>query len=266
MSFLQNKRALICGLANDRSIAAGIAKAMHKQGAELAFTYQNDKLKPRVEKFAQSVNSDIVLPCDVAEDQQIHDLFHQLQNHWDGFDILVHSIAFAPSDQLAGDYVDCVNREGFRIAHEVSSYSLAALAQQAYPMMAGRDGSIMAMTYIGANRAVANYNVMGIAKASLEANVRYLAQSLGPKGLRVNAISAGPVKTLASSGIGNLRSMLDYNASISPLRKNISTEEIGNTAAFLNSDLASGITGEIIHVDAGFHMVGMEIPDHQKSQ
>lgn len=265
MSFLQNKRALICGLANDRSIAAGIAKAMYNQGAELAFTYQNDKLKPRVEKFAQSVNSDIVLPCDVAEDQQIDDLFNQLQNHWDGFDILVHSIAFAPGDQLAGDYVDCVSREGFRIAHEVSSYSLAALAQKAYPMMEGRDGSIMAMTYIGANRAVANYNVMGIAKASLEANVRYLAQSLGPKGIRVNAVSAGPVKTLASSGIGNLRSMLDYNASISPLRKNISTEEIGNTAAFLNSDLASGITGEVVHVDAGFHMVGMEIPDQQNS-
>lgn len=257
MGFLNGKRALIVGLASNRSIAWGIAKAMQREGAELAFSYPNEKLGARVTKMAKECNSEIVLPCDVSSDEQIENLFVELGKHWDGLDILVHSVAFAPGDQLAGDYLECVTREGFAIAHDISSYSFAALAKAAYPMMEGRNGALLTMSYLGAVQTVPNYNVMGVAKASLEANVRYLAQSLGPKGIRVNAVSAGPIRTLAAAGISNFRKMLDVFASTAPLGRNVTIEDVGNASAFLCSDLASGITGEITYVDGGYNTVGM---------
>lgn len=257
MGFLNGKRALIVGLASKRSIAWGIAQAMRREGAELAFTYQNEKLKGRVEKLAAECNSAITLPCDVGSDEEIETVFAQLGTHWDALDILVHSVAYAPADQLAGDYLDCVNREGFRIAHDISSYSFAALAKAGRSMMQGRNGALLTLSYLGAVQTVPNYNVMGVAKASLEANVRYLAQSLGPEGIRVNAISAGPIRTLAASGISNFRKMLDQFASNAPIRRNVTIEDVGNTAAFLCSDLAAGITAEITYVDGGFNSVGM---------
>ncbi len=255
--FLTGKRALIVGVLNNRSIAYGIARSMRQQGAELAFTYVNDQLKERVETVAHEFESPIVLPCDVSSDEQITQLFKSLQAHWDKFDILVHSVAFAPADQLEGDYVDHVSRDGFRIAHDISSYSFAALGKAAYPLMEGRDGSMIALTYLGSMRAMPSYNVMGLAKASLEANVRYMAYSLGPKGIRVNAVSAGPVKTLAASGVKSFRKMLGYYEKVTPLRRNVTLEQVGNAAAFLCSDLAAGITGEILHVDSGFHAIAM---------
>jgi len=257
MGFLNGKRALIVGLASNRSIAWGVAQAMLREGAELAFSYPNDKLGARVTKMAGECNSDIVLPCDVSSDEQIENLFTALGKHWDGLDILVHSVAFAPADQLAGDYLDCVTREGFAIAHDISSYSFAALAKAARPMMQGRNGALLTMSYLGAVQTIPNYNVMGIAKASLEANVRYLAQSLGPDGIRVNAVSAGPIRTLAAAGISNFRKMLDAFAATAPLRKNVTIEDVGNASAFLCSDLAAGITGEITYVDCGYNTVGM---------
>lgn len=257
MKLLENKRALIVGLASDHSIAHGIAKLFHQQGASLAFTYQSEKLKARVEKMAANFDSNITIACDVSSDAEIDDLFKELNTHWDGFDILVHSVAYAPADQLEGDYLSAVNREGFRIAHDISSYSFAALAKAALPFMSNRHASLLTLSYLGAERVVPNYNVMGLAKASLEANVRYLAYSLGPKGIRVNAISAGPIRTLAASGIKNFRSMLSHNEKVAPLRRNVSAEEVGQAAAFLCSDLASGITGEIVHVDSGYHVVGI---------
>ena len=257
MGFLNGKRALIVGLASNRSIALGIAEAMQREGAELAFSYPNEKLGARVTKMAKECNSGIVLPCDVSSDEQIENLFTELGKHWDGLDILVHSVAFAPGDQLAGDYLECVTREGFAIAHDISSYSFAALAKAAYPMMEGRNGALLTMSYLGAVQTVPNYNVMGVAKASLEANVRYLAQSLGPKGIRVNAVSAGPIRTLAAAGISNFRKMLDVFASTAPLGRNVTIEDVGNASAFLCSDLASGITGEITYVDGGYNTVGM---------
>lgn len=255
--FLAGKRALIIGILNNRSIAYGIANSMHKQGAELAFTYVNDSLKERVENVANEFGSKILLPCDVSSDEQIQNLFKNLKSHWDKFDILVHSVAFAPADQLEGSYIDSVSREGFRIAHDISSYSFAALAKEAHPMMEGRNGAMIALTYLGAMRAMPNYNVMGLAKASLEANVRYMAYSLGPKGIRVNAISAGPVKTLAASGVKSFRKMLAYYEAVTPLKRNVTLEQVGDASAFLCSDLAGGITGEILHVDSGFHAVAM---------
>jgi enoyl-[acyl-carrier protein] reductase I len=255
MGFLEGKRALIVGLASDRSIAWGIAEAMHKQGATLALTYQGEKLKNRVEEMGAHWNAVTTIPCDVASDEQINDVFVSLEKFWDGLDIIVHSVAYAPADQLEGDYLNSVNREGFRIAHDISVYSLAALAKAGQKLMAGRNGSIVTLSYFGAEKAVPFYNVMGLAKASLEANVQYLAASLGPKGIRVNGISAGPIRTLAAAGIKKFRKMLAFNEKVSPLRKNITTEEVGNAAAFLCSDLASGITGEILHVDAGFHAI-----------
>lgn len=264
MGFLSGKRALIVGLASNRSIAYGIADAMHRQGASLALTYQGEKLKGRVEEMAAEWNAVATLPCDVSNDEEIIQLYKDLQKHWDGFDILVHSVAYAPADQLEGEYLDAVNREGFRIAHDVSSYSLAALAKAGQKMMEGRQGSIVTLTYLGAELAVPFYNVMGLAKASLEANVRYLAQSLGPKGIRVNGISAGPIRTLAASGIKHFRKMLSFNEKVSPLRKNVTTEEVGNVAAFLCSDLASGMTGEILHVDAGFHAISPMILEEEQ--
>ncbi|WP_049621472.1 enoyl-ACP reductase FabI [Frateuria defendens] len=257
MGFLHGKRALIVGIASQRSIAWGIASAMHREGAQLAFTYQNERLKDRVDEAANEFGSSIALPCDVADDVQIEHLFRELGTHWDGFDILVHSVGFAPREALQGQYLDHLTRESFAIAHDVSSYSLAALAKAARPMMAGRGGAILTLTYLGAERALAHYNVMGPAKASLEANVRYLALNLGPEGTRVNAISAGPIKTLAAAGIADFRRMLDHVEANAPLRRSVGIDEVGNVGAFLCSDLASGITGGITYVDAGYHILGM---------
>ena len=257
MGFMSGKRALIVGLASHRSIAWGIAQAMRREGAELAFSYPNEKMGKRVSKMAAECDSDIVLPCDVSSDEQIEALFRELGNHWDGLDIIVHSVAFAPADQLDGDYLDCVTREGFQIAHDISSYSFAALAKAGRPLMQGRNAALLTLSYLGAVQTIPNYNVMGIAKASLEANVRYLAQSLGPEGIRVNGISAGPIRTLAAAGISNFRKLLEKFAGAAPIRRNVTIEDVGNTAAFLCSDLAAGITGEITYVDGGYNIVGM---------
>lgn len=257
MGFLQGKRALIVGLASNRSIAWGIAQAMKREGAELAFTYQNEKLRERVEKMAAELDSDITLECDVADDNQIEHVFEHLDDYWDHLDIIVHSVAYAPADQLEGEYLDSVTREGFRIAHEISSYSFAALAKAGRNMMEGRNGALVTLSYLGAERAMPNYNVMGLAKASLEANVRYMAHSLGPDGIRVNGISAGPIRTLAAAGISDFRKMLTHVEKNAPLRRNVTIEDVGNTAAFLCSDLAAGITGEIIYVDSGYRTIGM---------
>lgn len=256
MGILQAKRALIVGAINVHSIAYGIAKCMRREGADLAFTYQNEKVKGRVEKIANEMESSILFPCDLAHDDQINKLFTNLKNHWDKFDILVHSAAFAPSDQLEGNYINCINREGFKTAHDISSYSFAALAKAAHPMLRGGNSALLTISHLGAEKALINYNVMGLAKASLEANVRYLANGLGVDGIRVNALSAGAVRTLAASAVKNFRKMLTYGEKVSPLHRNVTREEIGNAATFLCSDLASGITGEILHVDAGLNIVG----------
>lgn len=257
MGFLQGKRALIIGIASHRSIAWGIAEAMHREGAQLALTYQTERLKERVDEAAQQFGSGIVLPLDVSSDAQIDAVFAALGRHWDGFDILVHAVGFAPREALQGEFLDGLTREAFNVAHDISSYSLAALAKAARPQMRGRNGAILTLTYLGAERALANYNVMGLAKASLEANVRYLAYNLGPEGTRVNAISAGPIKTLAAAGIANFRKMLDHVEQHAPLRRSVTIEEVGNAAAFLCSDLASGISGEVTYVDAGYNVLGM---------
>ena len=263
MGLLEGKKALVVGIASKHSIATGIAKALHEQGAELALTYQNEKLRSRVEGFAQEWNSNLVLPCDVSDDEQIATLFQKLNEEWGGLDILVHSVGFAPGEELDGDFTDVTSREGFKTAHDISSYSLTALAREARPLMKGREGSILTMTYLGSQKVLPNYNVMGLAKASLEANVRYLAASLGAEGTRVNAISAGPIKTLAASGIKSFRRMLSENAKRTPLQRNVTTTEVGNTAAFLTSDMASGITGEVIYVDAGFRNMAMNALENE---
>ncbi len=261
MGFLQGRRILVTGMLSNRSIAYGIAKACRREGAELAFTYQGEGVRDRVADLAREFGSELVYPCDVADDAQIDALFAQLAKQWDGLDGLVHAIAFAPREALKGGFHESVTREAFRMSHDISSYSLAALAKVAAPMMKGRPASIVTLSYLGAVRSMPNYNVMGLAKASLEACVRYLAASLGPsQGLRVNAISAGPIKTLAAAGIGGFSKILHFVERNSPLRRNVTTEEVGNTTAFLLSDLASGITGEVIYVDAGFSTTtpGME--------
>lgn len=257
MGFLEGKNALIVGVASNRSIAYGIAKAMHREGANLAFTYQNDKLAGRVEKFAEEMDSEIVLPCDVASDDEIQSVFENLDNYWDHLDILIHAVAYAPREELADDYMDSVTREGFQIAHDISSYSFTALGNAARPMMKGRNGAMLTLSYIGAVRAMPNYNVMGLAKASLEANVRYMAANLGPEGIRVNAISAGPIKTLAAAGISGLRGFLNAVEQYAPLRRNVTIDDVGNASAFLCSDLAAGITGEITYVDCGYNILGL---------
>ena len=258
MGFLAGKRALIVGVATERSIAWGIAQAMHREGAELAFTYQTEKLRTRVEKAASEYGSDIVLPLDVADDAQIAACFEQLGQRWsDGFDILIHAIAFAPREAIAGQFLDGLTRANFAVAHDISAYSLAALAQAARPLMKGRNGSILTLTYLGSERALEGYNVMGVAKASLEATVRYLAYNLGPEGIRVNAISAGPIKTLAAAGIAGFRKILGHVEDNAPLRRTVTIEDVGNVAAFLSSDLAAGVTGEITYVDAGYNILGM---------
>ncbi|MDZ7753052.1 MAG: enoyl-ACP reductase [Gammaproteobacteria bacterium] len=257
MGFLDGKRALIVGLANNRSIAWGVAKAMHREGAELAFTYQNDKLKSRVEALAAELGVEIILPCDVASDAEIEAMYAKLAGHWDGLDSMVHSVAFAPKEQLEDYYHEHVTREGFKIAHDISAYSFTALANAGLPMMAGRNASLVALTYMGSVRAVPKYNVMGVAKASLEASVRYLAFGLGPQGIRVNAVSAGAIRTLAAAGISEFRRLLDYSEKNAPLRRNVTIDEVGNAVAFLCSDLASAITGEVMYVDAGIHITAM---------
>ena len=265
MGFLAGKRAFIVGVATDRSIAWGIAQAMHREGAELAFSYVNDKMRERVEPLADSLGSRLTMPLDVTVDGQCAAAFELLKREWGELDIVVHAVAFAPREALTGSFVQATTRESFRIAHEVSSYSFTALAQCAHPLMAGRRGALLTLTYLGALRSIPGYNVMGLAKASLEANVRFLAADLGPQGIRVNGISAGPIKTLAAAGIPGFRKMLSHVAEIAPLRRNVTLEDVGNAAAFLCSDLAAGITGEILYVDSGFSTVGMNFPVESES-
>lgn len=260
MGFLSGKRALIVGLATDRSIAYGIAEAMHREGAELAFSYI-ERMADRVVPLAKGFGSDLTFPMDVAVDADIERGFAHLKTRWEAFDILVHAVAFAPREALAGRFVDVTTREHFRMAHDVSSYSLTALARASLPFMRGRAGAIVTLSYLGAMRSLPGYNVMGLAKASLEANVRFLAADLGPEGIRVNGVSAGPIKTLSAAGIAGLRRMLQHVAQVSPIRRNVTIEDVGNTCAFLCSDLAAGITGEITYVDGGFNSVGMSFPE-----
>lgn len=261
MGFLAGKRVLITGLLSNRSIAYGIAGAMHREGAELAFTYQNDRVRDRVLKLAADFGSELVLPCDVQDDHNIAQLFDALATRWDGLDVLVHSIAFAPTESLEGDFLDGFTREAFRVSQDISAASFPLLAKAARPMMQGRNGSMLTLSYLGAVRTMPNYNIMGLAKASLEASVRYLAVCLGPEGIRVNAISAGPIKTLAAAGIGSFGKLLAFNERNAPLRRNVTIEEVGNAAAFLSSDLASGVTGEIMYVDCGFNTTALGNPD-----
>ena len=257
MGFLADKKILITGLLSKHSIAYGIAKACHREGAQLAFTYQNERFEDRIKKFAAEFDSDITIPVDVSSDEQIDNLFVELGKRWDGLDGLVHSIAYAPTEAIEGDFLNGISREAFRIAHDISSYSYAALAKGARPMMQGRKAALLARSYLGAERTMPNYNTMGLAKASLEAATRYLAFCLGPEGIRANAISAGPIKTLAASGIGNFGKLLAYNSHNAPLRRNVTIEEVGNAAAFMLSDLASGITGEIMYVDGGMNTTAL---------
>jgi enoyl-[acyl-carrier protein] reductase I len=260
MALLDGRRILVTGLLSNRSIAYGVAKAARREGAELAFTYQNERFKERVEDMARELGSDIALACDVADDAQIAALFAQLGARWDGLDGLVHAIAYAPREAIAGDFLDGLSREAFRIAHDVSAYSFPALAKAALPMMRGRKGALVTLTYLGAERVLPNYNTMGLAKASLEAAVRYLAASLGPQGIRVNAVSAGPIKTLAASGIAGFGKILKFVEEQAPLRRNVTTEDVGNAAVFLLSDLAAGVTGEVLYVDSGFRNMVAGIP------
>ncbi len=257
---LANKKFLVTGLLSNRSIAYGVAAAMRREGAELAFTYQSENVRERVERLAAQFDSQLLFPCDVASDDEIAALFTNLAQSWNGLDGIAHAIAFAPREALAGDFHDAVTRDNFHVAHDISSYSLAALVKAGLPMMRGREAAVVAMTYLGSVRAVPNYNVMGLAKASLEACIRYLAFSLGPQGIRVNGISAGPIKTLAASGVGDFGKLLDFVEQNSPLRRNVTIDEVGNTAAFLCSDLASGINGEITYVDGGFNISGLGRP------
>jgi len=255
MGLLDGKRGIIFGVANERSIAWAIARALHREGAELAFTYAGEILEERVKPLAEGIGSRLILPCDVTKDVEIDEVFNKVKEAWEGLDILVHSIAFANKEELKGMFVE-TSRDGFRLAMDVSVYSLVALARRAYPMMQ-RGGSIITMTYYGSEKVIPNYNVMGVAKAALESSVRYLAADLGQKGIRVNAISAGPIKTLAAMGIAGFRDMLQLVEVKAPLKRNVTGEDIANTAIYLLSDLSSGVTGEVIYVDAGYNIVGM---------
>jgi len=259
MGFLAGKRLLITGVLNNRSIAYGIARACHREGAELAFSYQGERFKDRITEFAAEFGSSLVFDCDVSDDAQIDRLFADLGQHWDQFDGFVHAIAFAPREAIAGDFLDGMTRENFRIAHDISSYSFPALAKDALPRLRA-GGALLTLSYLGAMRYVPNYNTMGLAKASLEAGVRFLAQSLGSKGIRVNGISAGPIKTLAASGIKDFGKLLAEFAATTPIRRTITIDDVGNTAAFLLSDLAGGISAEIIYVDGGFSHVAISNP------
>jgi enoyl-[acyl-carrier protein] reductase I len=257
MGFLANKRILVTGMLSNRSIAYGTAVAMHREGAELAFTYQGERIRDRVVDLAKEFGSELVFPCDVSSDAEIEQLFSGLGKHWDRFDGFVHAIAYAPREALAGAFLDGFSREAFRISHDISAYSFPAMAKAALPLLEGRNAALLTMSYLGAVRTMPHYNVMGMAKASLEASVRYLAMNLGPRGIRVNGISAGPIRTLAAAGIADFHRLLAYNEKHAPLRRNVTVEEVGNTAAFLCSDLASGITGEITYVDGGFNTTAL---------
>jgi len=258
MGFMHDKKVLIAGVASNRSIAWGIAKAMQREGAEIALTYLGERFKDRVKKLADELGISIIVPCDVRDDKNIENTFTELKKHWNEVDVIVHSIAFANKEELAGFLYEKTTREGFLTAHEISSYSFIAMAREAKNML-GKNASLLTMSYLGAVRAIPHYNAMGLAKASLEAGVRYLAADLGPNGVRVNGISAGPIKTLAAKGIDDFNLLLDYAEKNSPLRRNITIEEVGNAAAFLSSDLASGINGEIMYVDGGYNITGMGI-------
>jgi enoyl-[acyl-carrier protein] reductase I len=255
MGFLAGKRLLVTGVLNQRSIAYGIARACRREGAELAFSYVGERFKDRIAEIAADFGSSLTFDCDVGADTQIERMFSQLGEHWSGFDGFVHAIGFAPREAIAGDFLDGLSREAFRVAHDISSYSFAALAKAAFPMMQGRQAALLTLTYLGAERMVPNYNTMGLAKASLEAAVRYLAESLGPRGIRVNGISAGPIRTLAASGIKGFSRMLSLVEGNAPLRRNVTIDDVGNAAAFLLSDMAAGITAEITYVDGGFNAV-----------
>lgn len=261
MGFLAGKKALVVGLATDRSIAWGIAQALRREGAALAFTYQNDRIKDRVVDLAGQLGSTLVMPMDVGTDAEIDAAFGAVGGAWDGLDVIVHSVAFAPREALTGGFVEATSRESFRMAHDISSYSLTALARAGLPLMKGRAGALLTLSYLGAVRSVPAYNVMGLAKASLEANVRFLAADLGPLGIRANAISAGPIKTLAAAGIPGFRKMLHHVEKVAPLKRSITIDDVGNAAAFLCSDLAAGITGEVLYVDAGYSHVGMSFDE-----
>lgn len=261
MALLDGKKILVTGLLSNRSIAYGIARAARREGAELAFTYVGERFRDRVTDLARDIGSDFVLPCDVASDEQIRALFEALRGRWNGLDGLVHAIAFAQREAIAGELLDGLSREAFREAHDISAYSFPALAKAALPMMEGRAGAMLTLTYLGAERQIPHYNTMGLAKASLEASVRYLAANLGPRGIRVNAISAGPIKTLAAAGIAGFGKILKHVETFAPLRRNVTIEDVGNAAAFLLSDLAAGITAEILHVDGGFNVVSVTIAD-----
>ncbi len=257
MGFLANKRILITGMLSSRSIAYGIAQAMRREGAELAFTYQGERILERVRTLALEFDSELLFPCDVASDAEINQLFTDLGLHWDKFDGFVHAIAYAPREALAGEFLEGFSREAFHMAHDISAYSFPAMAKAALPMLEGRNAALLTLSYLGAVRTMPHYNVMGLAKASLEASVRYLAMNLGNRGIRVNGISAGPIKTLAAAGIADFSKLLGYNAMHAPLKRNVTIQEVGNTAAFLCSDLASGITGEITYVDGGFNTTAL---------
>jgi enoyl-[acyl-carrier protein] reductase I len=254
MALLSGKKILVTGVLSNRSIAYGVAKAARREGAELALTYQNERFKDRVTDMAKELGSSIALPCEVTSDAEISSLFEELGKSWNGLDGLVHAIAFAPREAIAGDFLEGISREAFRQAHDISAYSFAALAKAALPLL-HKNSSLLTLTYLGAARVVPNYNTMGLAKASLEASVRYLAASLGPQGIRVNGISAGPIKTLAAAGISGFGKILKFVEEHAPLRRNVTTEDVGNAAAFLLSDLAAAVTGEILYVDAGFSHV-----------
>jgi enoyl-[acyl-carrier protein] reductase I len=257
MGFLAGKRALIVGVATERSIAWGIAQAMHREGAELAFSYINDRMKERVVPLAESLGSKLHMPLDVSDDAQIDAAFDLVKRQWGNLDIVVHAVAYAPREAMLGRFVDSTSREAFRMAHDISAYSFTALARAAVPLMEGRAGALLTLSYLGAVKSIPQYNVMGVAKASLEASVRFVAADVGQKGIRANAISAGPIKTLAAAGIPGFRKMLGQVAEVAPLRRNVTLEDVGNAAAFLCSDLAAGITGEILYVDSGYSTVGM---------
>ena len=257
MSLLKNKNVLIVGVANKHSIAAGIAESMSRNGANIALTYQNERLRSNVEKIGHEIGVESYIPCDVASDEEIDNTFAELSTKWDGLDSVIHAVGFAPREELDGDFLNVTSREGFQIAHDISSYSFIALAKAAKDMMKGRNGSLLTLSYLGSVKTLPNYNVMGLAKASLEASVRYLAVSAGKEGHRVNGISAGPIKTLAASGVKNFRKMLSYNAERSPSGRNVTTREVGDAATFLTSDMASGINGEILYVDGGFNITAM---------
>lgn len=255
MGLLDGKKAAIFGVANDRSIAWAISQALHAEGAELAFTFAGEILEKRVRPLAEGIGAKIILPCDVTKDDEIEKVFATIKNEWGGLDIMIHAIAFARKEDLANPYVQ-TSRHGFHLAMDVSAYSMVALARPAAALMEGRRGSMLTLTYMGSERVIPNYNVMGVAKAALEASVRYLAHDLGPKGIRVNAISAGPIRTLAASGIADFKEMLHHVSERAPLKRNIDAEEVGKTALFLCSDWGSAVTGEVLHVDAGYSIMG----------